>query len=63
MLAAATGQPMERITRDASRTFYMDAQQAIEYGMADKVLQKEKVPMAQVAAMPPAVAATARGIQ
>ncbi len=33
-----TGQPLERIKRDTERDFYMSAQEAIEYGIIDEVL-------------------------
>ena len=38
-LAEATGQPIEVISRDTDRDFYMTADQAAEYGIVDKVLQ------------------------
>lgn len=38
ILAAHTGQPLERIERDADRDFYMDADQAKEYGLVDEVV-------------------------
>lgn len=39
ILAKHTGQPMERIIRDTDRDFYMDANQALEYGLIDEVLK------------------------
>jgi len=41
ILAANTGQDPERIRRDFDRNFYMDAQQAKEYGMIDEILAKQ----------------------
>ena len=41
ILANATGQPMERIERDTDRDFYMDANEAKEYGLVDEVLSKQ----------------------
>lgn len=38
ILSDATGQPMEIIERDTDRDVYYDAIQAVEYGLADKVL-------------------------
>ena len=38
ILAKHTGQDVERIARDTDRDFYMDAEQALEYGIIDKVL-------------------------
>ena len=39
VLSKSTGQPMEVIERDTERDFYMDAYQAVEYGLVDKVLE------------------------
>ncbi len=36
--AEATGQDIEVIKRDTERDFYMDAEQAVKYGLVDKVL-------------------------
>ena len=38
--ADVTGQPLDVIKRDTERDFYMNAEQAVEYGIVDKVLQK-----------------------
>ncbi len=40
ILATASGQPLERITRDTDRDFYLNAQEAIEYGLADRIVDK-----------------------
>ena len=40
ILATASGQPLERINRDTDRDFYLNAQEAIEYGLADRVVDK-----------------------
>jgi ATP-dependent Clp protease, protease subunit len=46
VLAFHTGQPYDVIKHDTERDFYMDAKQAVEYGLVDKVLdppaKKEK---------------------
>ncbi len=42
ILAECTGQPLEVIERDTARDFYMDAQQAVEYGLVDQVLTPPK---------------------
>ena len=41
IIATNTGQDPERIRRDFDRDFYMDAQQAKEYGMIDEILSKQ----------------------
>jgi ATP-dependent Clp protease protease subunit len=38
ILAEASGQPLEKIVRDTDRDFYMTASEAIEYGLADKIV-------------------------
>lgn len=38
ILAAASGQPLEKITRDTDRDFYLSASEAIEYGLADAII-------------------------
>lgn len=40
ILANASGQPLERINRDTDRDFYLNAQEAIAYGLADKIVDK-----------------------
>ena len=40
ILARHTGQPIDRIERDTDRDYYMSAEEAVEYGLVDKVIQK-----------------------
>lgn len=40
MLSEMTGQPYERIVADTDRDNYMTAQQALEYGIVDKIFDK-----------------------
>jgi ATP-dependent Clp protease protease subunit len=42
ILATDTGQPKDVIERDTDRNFYLDAAQAVEYGIVDKVFQANK---------------------
>jgi ATP-dependent Clp protease protease subunit len=44
ILAHHTGQTMETISQDFARDHYMDAEEAVEYGMIDKVLPGPAVP-------------------
>lgn len=37
LLAAFTGQPLERIQIDTDRDYFMSAQEAVQYGMADDI--------------------------
>ena len=40
ILAQHTGQPAEKIEKDCDRNLWMDAEEAIKYGLADRILQK-----------------------
>lgn len=40
ILAAASGQPLDRIMRDTDRDFFLNAKEAIEYGLADRIVEK-----------------------
>jgi len=52
-LANNTGQPLEKIERDTERDFFMSAQEAVDYGLIDQVIDKTAV-----GSRPPVVAAT-----
>ncbi|MBA4379913.1 MAG: ATP-dependent Clp protease proteolytic subunit [Anaerolinea sp.] len=39
ILSKHTGQPVDVIKRDTDRDFYLDARQAVEYGVVDQVLE------------------------
>jgi ATP-dependent Clp protease protease subunit len=43
MLAGHTGQSVETIARDTDRDNFMDPQQALDYGLIDKVFENRKV--------------------
>ncbi|MEB3229854.1 MAG: ATP-dependent Clp endopeptidase proteolytic subunit ClpP [Leptolyngbyaceae bacterium] len=40
-LANHTGQPIEKIEEDTERDFFMSAQEAVEYGLVDQVINKQ----------------------
>ena len=42
ILVQHTGQPIETIRRDTDRDFYMNAQEAIDYGLVDSVLVRRE---------------------
>jgi ATP-dependent Clp protease protease subunit len=46
ILAEATGQDIERVARDVDRDYIMDAQQALEYGMIDRIITSREAPVA-----------------
>ena len=50
ILAKHTGQPLDRIAADTDRDFYLDAEQAQEYGLVDSVLASEAAGDAAAAA-------------
>jgi ATP-dependent Clp protease protease subunit len=40
ILTKHTGQTLEKIARDTDRDFYLSAEQAVEYGIVDEILQR-----------------------
>lgn len=42
ILSDSTGQSLEVIERDTDRNFYLEAEQAVEYGLVDQVLKSAK---------------------
>ena len=42
ILADATGQDVDRIARDVDRDYIMEAEQAVAYGMVDKIISKRE---------------------
>ena len=46
LMADHTGQPLERITRDVERDYFMSADVAKDYGLIDQILDKRAVPAA-----------------
>jgi ATP-dependent Clp protease protease subunit len=42
ILAKHTGQPLAKIEKDTDRDFYMSAQEALEYGIVDEVIESKK---------------------
>ena len=48
LLAAATGQPIDRVARDVDRDYIMGAEQALEYGMIDRVISSRELAPAPI---------------
>lgn len=44
MLAASTGQPLDKIEQDTERDFFMSPAEALEYGLIDQVLANARSP-------------------
>lgn len=42
IFSEATGQPLERIRRDTDRDFWLSAEEAIEYGLVNRIVVTEK---------------------
>jgi ATP-dependent Clp protease protease subunit len=42
IIANHTGQPVEKVAHDTDRDFYLSAEQAVEYGIVDEILNKKK---------------------
>lgn len=40
ILANQSGQPLEKVQKDTDRDFYMSAEEALEYGLIDKIFNK-----------------------
>jgi len=40
ILSESSGQPLEKIQKDTDRDFYMNAQETIDYGLADRIVDK-----------------------
>ncbi len=45
LLARSTGQPLEKVEHDTDRDYIMDAAQAVEYGMIDRVINRRDLSM------------------
>jgi ATP-dependent Clp protease protease subunit len=46
MLADATGQPVDRIAKDVDRDYIMEPDNAVQYGMIDRVItSRDHVPV------------------
>jgi ATP-dependent Clp protease protease subunit len=42
ILADHTGQPFEKVKRDSNRDYFMSAEEAVAYGLADRVMLRRK---------------------
>ncbi len=42
ILSERTGQPLEKISKDVERDYFMSADEAKEYGLVDEVIEKKK---------------------
>jgi ATP-dependent Clp protease protease subunit len=40
ILADASGQPIDKISKDSDRDFYLNAREAVAYGLADRIVEK-----------------------
>ena len=42
ILAENSGQPFEKIAADTDRDYFLTAEQAVAYGLADKVIRRKQ---------------------
>ena len=42
MLSKNSGQPVKKVEKDVDRDYYMSAKEAVEYGIVDKIITREK---------------------
>jgi ATP-dependent Clp protease protease subunit len=42
MLSENTGKPIKQVEKDVDRDYYMSATEAVEYGIVDKVITRQK---------------------
>ena len=42
MLSENTGKSIEQVEKDVDRDYYMSADEAVEYGLVDKVITRQK---------------------
>ncbi len=42
IIAKCTGKPVEKVAEDTERDWYMNAQEALEYGMVDEILDEDQ---------------------
>ena len=42
IISEHSGQPFEKVFADADRDYWMNAEEALAYGMVDKILRKKK---------------------
>jgi ATP-dependent Clp protease protease subunit len=45
LLAKHTGQPIERVKEDTERDYFMSGEEALDYGLIDKVIEKREIPI------------------
>jgi ATP-dependent Clp protease protease subunit len=42
IVADHTGQPLEKVSADSDRDFYLSAQEALEYGLVDRIYRRHQ---------------------
>jgi ATP-dependent Clp protease protease subunit len=43
ILSERTGKPIEKVEKDTDRDFFMSAEEALEYGIIDKIFEKRGI--------------------
>lgn len=55
ILARETGQPIEKISKDTDRDYFMTATEAVNYGIVDKIITSDKLQAGELAKEAPVV--------
>ena len=42
LIAEATGTPLEQVTKDTDRDYWLDADEAVKYGLISKIVSKRE---------------------
>ena len=42
LIADATGTPLEQVTKDTDRDYWLDADEAVKYGLISKIVSKRE---------------------
>lgn len=45
LFAKHTGQPLERIEKDTERDYFMSSEEALDYGIIDRIIEKREIPL------------------
>ena len=43
LLAANTGQPLDKVVKDTDRDYYMNAEESVGYGVVDEVVARKPI--------------------
>jgi ATP-dependent Clp protease, protease subunit len=55
ILAQEAGQPLEKVENDTDRDFYMSAEEAVNYGLVDKIITSDKLQAGELSKKAPVI--------